>query len=160
MTDFSHAKKPFIVVSILAILFSGIILSVVYLPKLLIKKTTVSIGEATVTVEIAGTSSARETGLMYRKYLASDTGMLFIFPNESHHSFWMKNTFIPLDIIWISADKKIVYIEENVQPCKKFSPMQDTCPTLSPSQNSLYVLEVNAGWADKNEVRVGDMVAF
>lgn len=157
---FPHAKKPFIVVGTVALLFLGIMLGVTYLPKFLIKKTTVSIGKAAVTVEISNTPSAREIGLMYRKYLEPNSGMLFIFPNESRYSFWMKNTFIPLDIIWISADKKIVHLEKNVQPCKKFSPLQDVCPTLSPAQNVLYVLEVNAGWVDKNAINIGDEVFY
>jgi len=103
-------------------------------------------------VEIADTPSKREMGLMYRKEMAADRGMIFIFPQEYPQSFWMKNTPLPLDMIFISAGKKIVGIVEQAVP---FSLDPRGVPT--PSQ---FVLEINGGLAQKHGIRVGDAVAF
>ena len=69
-------------------------------------------------VELARTESERDQGLMYRKELDKNKGMLFIFDKEGIYPFWMKNTLIPLDMIWIDSNNKIVFIAQNVQPCK------------------------------------------
>ncbi len=115
----------------------------------------VCIGKACVGVEIADSDALRAQGLMFRDRLAGNRGMLFIFEHESLHSFWMKNTRIPLDMIWIGADKRVVSVKENVPPC-----VSGTCETYSPEAKALYVLEVNAGWAARNGIRVGDPVKF
>src|SRR3989344_2335385 len=83
------------------------------------KPSLVSLNEKTFEVEIADTSLERAQGLMFRAELKEYQGMLFIFPISEKHSFWMKNTFIPLDIIWIDENFEIVYIYENAQPCKE-----------------------------------------
>ena len=70
-------------------------------------------------VEIADTPEKRAEGLMFRDHLNENSGMFFVFDEESSHSFWMKNTLIPLDIIWINADKKVVYIKHKAQPCNE-----------------------------------------
>ena len=88
------------------------------------KPSLVSLNEKTFEVEIADTSLERAQGLMFRAELKEYQGMLFIFPISEKHSFWMKNTLIPLDIIWIDENKKIVYIYENAQPCR------ETCDSL------------------------------
>lgn len=103
-------------------------------------------------VEVADTPSKREIGLMYRKEMAADRGMIFIFPEEYPQSFWMKNTPLPLDMIFIGADKKIVGIVERAVP---FSLDPRGVPT--PSQ---FVLEINGGLAQKHGMRVGDSVRF
>lgn len=103
-------------------------------------------------VEIADTPSKREMGLMYRKEMAADRGMIFIFPQESPQSFWMKNTPLPLDMIFINADKKIVGIVERTVP---FS--LDPRGVSAPSQ---FVLEINGGLAQKHGIRAGDSVGF
>tara|TARA_A100001015_G_C14753034_1_gene618369 strand:+ start:295 stop:690 length:396 start_codon:yes stop_codon:yes gene_type:complete len=91
-------------------------------------------------VELANTDKLRRKGLMYRLKLPRDHGMLFQFENEKKHTFWMKNTWIPLDIIWINKEMRIVDIKSNVQTC-----YIDPCPTYTPKEKALYVLEINAG---------------
>lgn len=114
----------------------------------------VKIGDTTVRVELADTAVKRAKGLMFRKSLEKDSGMLFVFPTEGKHSFWMANTYIPLDIIWIGSDMKIVHIEENVQPCvvegSTMDKLRDLCRVYTPSENAKYVLEVNGGWVKEN----------
>ncbi len=108
----------------------------------------------TVDVEFAGTPQERARGLMFRKSLSDKSGMLFLFDKEDKHSFWMKNMNFPLDIIWISKDRKIVDIMKGVSPCG------DSCVSLTPGQEAQYVLEVNAGFADKYLIAPGDEVSF
>lgn len=107
------------------------------------------------TVEIAATQSERQYGLMNRKSLDSDRGMLFIFENEGNHNFWMKNTFIPLDIIWINSSQNIVYIHRNAQPCSSYY-----CQPIDPGQNASYVLEINGGLSDKYNISIGDKASI
>lgn len=108
--------------------------------------------EAVFEVEVADTPSKREMGLMYRRELADDHGMLFIFPDESALTFWMKNTPIPLDMIFIGADLRIVGIVRDAVPF-----------TLTPravDARSRYVLEINGGIAQRRGVEVGDKLRF
>jgi uncharacterized membrane protein (UPF0127 family) len=103
-------------------------------------------------VEIADSPAKRELGLQYRRDLASDHGMIFLFPAQSEQTFWMKNTPIPLDMIYISRELKIVVIVEQATP---FS--LDPRSVGAPSQ---YVLEINGGLAKRNGIRRGDSVSF
>jgi uncharacterized membrane protein (UPF0127 family) len=103
-------------------------------------------------VEIAGTPSKREMGLQYRRDLVADRGMLFIFPAESQQSFWMKNTPLPLDMIFINGDRKIVGIVEQTVP---FS--LDPRSVSAPSQ---YVLEINGGLSKRHGIKAGNTVRF
>lgn len=103
-------------------------------------------------VEIADSPAKRELGLQYRPDLASDHGMIFLFPAQSEQTFWMKNTPIPLDMIFISRELKIVGIVEQATP---FS--LDPRSVGAPSQ---YVLEINGGLAKRNGIRRGDSVSF
>jgi len=80
--------------------------------------------------------------------------MLFIFDTEDKYGIWMENMSFPIDIIWISADKQVVDIKTNAQACVI------DCETYSPQENALYVLEVNAGFVEKNGVAIGDTVDF
>ena len=104
-------------------------------------------------VELAKSSAEQEKGLMNRTELAQNKGMLFIFDKEGMYPFWMKNTLIPLDMIWIDDARKVVFIAQNVQPCKTL-----ICPTTSPSAKAKYVLEVNAGICQKIGLQAGDEV--
>lgn len=104
-------------------------------------------------VELAQTIEEQTRGLMFRKYLEPNKGMLFIFQNETKHSFWMKNTFIPLDIIWLDSNKKVVFINKNTLPCQI-----EECPAITPTDNAKYVLELNSGVADKIGLSVGDEI--
>lgn len=106
-------------------------------------------------VEIADTPAEHEKGLMYRDYLAEDRAMLFIFEKPGLLSFWMKNTLIPLDIIYISQDKKVVSIIAKAQPCPK-----DPCPGYSSQGLAQYVLEINGGLTKKLGIEKGTEVKF
>ncbi|HSF57230.1 MAG TPA: DUF192 domain-containing protein [Candidatus Binatia bacterium] len=108
--------------------------------------------ELTFQVEVADTPAKRELGLQYRRDLAADRGMIFLFPSESHHSFWMKNTPIPLDMIFISSDRKIVGIVEQAVP---FSTDSRSIPAAS-----RFVLEINGGLARRHGIQVGDSISF
>lgn len=119
------------------------------------KNNKVCVNDSCFDVEIAESSEERSRGLMYRKSLDENSGMLFIFDQEKEYSFWMKNTLIPLDIIWIDKDMEIVYIEKNVQPCQ-----EDPCPKYKPSQSAKCVLELNAGQVDKNNIKTGDKLIW
>ena len=106
-------------------------------------------------VEVATSDEQRARGLMYRQQLPLDAGMLFIFPQENLHNFWMKNTLIPLDIIWLDKDKKIVDIKPNAPPCQIA-----TCPNFQPNRVAQYVLEINAGLADKMGLKISDYLSW
>ena len=110
---------------------------------------TVKIGEQSWSVEVAKTQEQRQQGLMLRESLSEGNGMLFIFEEIDFHSFWMKNTLIPLDVIWISENMKVVDIQ-TLTPCES-----EECPSFVPSVKASYVLEVSAG---SFEGIVGDSV--
>ncbi len=109
-------------------------------------------GPSVVTVEVVASPGLIQRGLMYRKFLAPDAGMLFLMPDEDDHQFWMKNTLIPLDIMFISSDMKVAGILENMQP-------HDT-HSRGVGRLSRYVLEVNAGWAKAHGVSAGTSITF
>jgi uncharacterized membrane protein (UPF0127 family) len=108
-----------------------------------------------VTAELAVTEPERARGLMFREKLLPDQGMLFVFEKESAPAFWMKNTLIPLDILWLDRDRRIVHIERNVPPCKA-----DPCPSYGPGRPGLYVLELAAGAADRMGLKPSDRLDF
>ncbi len=108
------------------------------------------IGDKTYQVELATTPQQWETGLMYRESMAKDSGMLFIFPDEQPRAFWMKNTLIPLDMIFIDEQDKIVKIHRDVPPCEA-----DPCPSYT-SPPARYVLELSANQSLR--LRLGDQV--
>ena len=110
------------------------------------------VGKAVVRVEIADTMAARELGLMYRQHLAQNAGMLFVFKAPHPLTFWMKNTEIPLDMIFADADGVVTGIVANAEP---FSERQ-----LSVAGNSQYVLEVNGGFAQRHRIGPGDHLQF
>ena len=109
-------------------------------------------GSHTVTVEIADDPTERATGLMNRLELAEDTGMLFIWDADSSDSFWMKNTYISLDMLFIDVNGMIVFVKEDATPL--------STELITPTQSYRYVLEVNAGFTDSTGVAVGNSVAF
>jgi uncharacterized membrane protein (UPF0127 family) len=102
-------------------------------------------------VEVARTPEERNLGLMGRKHLGKDEGMLFIFEAEDYHSFWMKNTLIPLSIAFIDKDRRIVWMTD-MKP--------QTLDSHVPPKPILFALEMNKGWFSKNGIKVGDVVKF
>jgi uncharacterized membrane protein (UPF0127 family) len=103
-------------------------------------------------IEIADTEYETQTGLMYRSSMEKNQGMLFIFPEEAMHSFYMKNTEFPLDIIYIDANQKIASFQKNAEPFN-----ENSLPSNAPVK---YVLEINAGLSDQMGLEVGDSISF
>lgn len=106
----------------------------------------------TLDIEFAENDYERETGLMYRRSMEDRQGMLFIFPSEKPQSFYMKNTLIPLDIIYIDSDHKIVSFQKNAKPLD-----ENSLPSSAPAQ---YVLEINGGLSDQWKLAIGDSIAY
>jgi uncharacterized membrane protein (UPF0127 family) len=105
------------------------------------------------TVELAETSDKQALGLMFRDSLAADHGMLFLFPVESRRSFWMKNTRIPLDILFFDADLQLVSVAADARPCHT-----PHCPAYPSEGPAMYVLELNSGTAAELGVQPGDVL--
>jgi uncharacterized membrane protein (UPF0127 family) len=103
-------------------------------------------------VELARTPEERERGLMFREHLAADAGMLFVFDQPSLQTFWMKNTLIPLDMIFLSPDREIVGIVQNAEPL--------TLTGRGVNEPSQFVLEINGGLAARLGIRTGQRVQF
>ena len=106
---------------------------------------------ARIFVEVPDDLEESMRGLMFRKHLAGNAGMLFAYYDEKPRTFWMKNTLIPLDMIFVDGSSKIIEIKENVPPCA-----QDECPTYPSKEPAQYVLEVNGGFVQEKGVKVGD----
>ena len=104
------------------------------------------------TIEIADNEAETTQGLMYRRSMPDSCGMVFIFPDSQPRSFWMKNTYLPLDILFLDESKKIVTIQANRTP---FS--EEAIPSF---ENAKYVLEVNAGYCKRKSVEKGDLVKW
>jgi uncharacterized membrane protein (UPF0127 family) len=111
----------------------------------------VCFGSECFTVELALTPEQQSRGLMGRESLGPDKGMLFVFQEEGPHPFWMKNTLIPLDMVWMDSQGIVVFLAQDVQPCKA-----DPCPAVNPSRNARYVLEVNGGTAERIGLEEGE----
>jgi uncharacterized membrane protein (UPF0127 family) len=108
-----------------------------------------------VTAELAVTDEERARGLMFREKVLPDQGMLFVFEREDLHAFWMKNTLIPLDMLWLDSDRRVIHIAANVPPCRA-----DPCPSYGPDTPARYVLELRAGGAAANVIKTGDRLQF
>ena len=109
-------------------------------------------GDVPVTVEVAATPGQQSLGLMYRKELGANAGMLFVFDTSVEHPFWMKNTVLPLDMIFLGDDRKVVGIVKDAVPF--------TTTSRTVGVPSRYVLEVNAGFSEKHHVKTGDQATF
>lgn len=103
-------------------------------------------------IEIADTDQKTMQGLMYRSSMPQNAGMLFLMPREDIQGFWMRNTYIPLDMIFVNSNKQIVTIHANTTPMNESSYIS-TAPAL-------YVVEVNAGYCNKNNIKEGDLIDF
>ena len=102
-------------------------------------------------VEIAADNASRELGLMFRTRMAADHGMLFVFDQPAVQTFWMKNTLIPLDMLFFDHDYRLVNVQRRVPPCH-----QDPCPVYASTGPAQYVLELNGGEAEKLDLKRGD----
>jgi len=120
--------------------------------ELTLKKATNDSIVAILDIEFATTEYETQTGLMYRRSMQNDRGMLFIFENEIRRSFYMKNTEFALDIIFVNSDHEIVSIQKNAKPFDKSS--------LASEAPAKYVLEINAGLSDQWGLEAGDLIEF
>ncbi len=151
-----ESKRPFYWISgALIITLVGIVLFSQY--QKMADKNSITIFTAArpvkIQVEFAKTTQELETGLMDRELLEINSGMFFIFPDEKSRSFWMKNMLIPLDIIFISSTGRVNEITTQ-KPCPKI----ETCQTYESKLPARYVLEINAGQADKWNIIAGDVI--
>lgn len=105
------------------------------------------------TVELATDDASRQRGLMMRSALAADHGMLFVFPQMRPQGFWMKNTLIPLDILYFDAARQLVSMQQDVPPCEA-----DPCPVYPSEGPAIYVLELPAGTAARVGIQPGDVL--
>ena len=101
-------------------------------------------------LELALTPEDQAQGLMFRESLPPNSGMLFVFPTDEPHHFWMKNTMIPLDMIWMDASGRVLFVSADTPPCRA-----DPCPTYGPDGPARQVLEIAGGMAAKEKIAVG-----
>jgi hypothetical protein len=112
----------------------------------------------TIQAEIADTPQKRSTGLMYRDHLNKDHGMLFVFDQPQAWTFWMKNTQIALDLIWLDGKKRVIHIEQNVPICTR---TDDSCPQYrSNSEDAMFVLEIAGGTLGGYKIEKGSKLQF
>lgn len=103
-------------------------------------------------IEVADNDLERARGLMYRKHMPENQGMIFLFDEERPQHFYMKNTYIPLDIIYVGADKRVVSIQKQTEPLN-----ERTLPSEGPA---MYVVEVNGGYCDARGIEKGTLIDF
>ena len=113
----------------------------------------VKIAGKNIKVELVDTPAGHAQGLSGRQGLNNDEGMLFIFDKSSIYPFWMKDMKFAIDIIWISEEKKVIYIKKDAKP-------EDYPQSYNPESPALYVLEVATGFSEKNNLKVGDEIEF
>ncbi len=106
-------------------------------------------------VEIADDDASRTRGLMFRNELAPDRGMLFIFDREQPQAFWMRNTYIPLDILYFDSQRRLVSMSQRTPPCRS-----QQCPSYPSKGAALYTLEIASGRASELGVKTGDELLF
>jgi uncharacterized protein len=104
-------------------------------------------------IELALDAATQQRGLMFRDEMPTDHGMLFIFDRPNLQTFWMKNCRMPLDILYFDANYKLINVQQRVPPCRD---ADGTCPVYPSTGPAQYVLELNAGTAEKIGVKAGD----
>lgn len=116
-------------------------------------RVTMRLGDAVLTAQVARTDAEREKGLSGVTHLGKNDAMLFVFDGDGKPGMWMKDMKIPIDIIWLDADKKVVYIAKNVSP--------DTYPEVfTPKIDARYVVEVAAGTVEADNIAVNRTALF
>lgn len=109
--------------------------------------------EQTLRLQVSDSQEEITQGLMYVQEMNENQGMLFVFQNEQYLTFWMKNTYIPLDIAFLDKNKEIINIESNTEPLNTEKRYRSKAPAK-------YAIEVNAGWFERNEIDQGKMFNF
>lgn len=153
-------NKVFVILLAVAVL----LLAIGFLIVIEIRKTEeVDSGQVTMSIvgeefklEVADTPTLRARGLMGRSVLGENEGMLFVFDRSGIYPFWMKNTLIPLDIIWMNDKGEVVYIKKNARPCENI--VEALCRAILPRKIARYVIELNGGIAAKLGVQPGDPI--
>jgi uncharacterized protein len=120
------------------------------------RQVNVTLNRVELVADVAATNDQRSKGLSVKDTLNESEAMLFVFNTEREHSFWMKGMKFPIDIIWLDDDKEVVHVEHSLEPCIP----DEFCQPYSPDDNSLYVLETVAGFAQKYNVTDGTQVEF
>ncbi len=110
-------------------------------------------GAVAIRLECAATAEQRQKGLMFRTDLGHDQGMLFLLTEQESPSFWMKNTFVALDILFLDAEGRVVDLAEKLMPCPG-----DPCPVYRPAAPCRYALEVTGGTAMRHGIKRGDRI--
>jgi uncharacterized protein len=110
---------------------------------------------AVYSLELAHTPEEQAKGLMFRESLPPRFGMLFLFPEGGVHKFWMKNTMIPLDMIWLDREGKVLFVSADTPPCRA-----DPCPNYGPEEAAWDVLEIAGGLAKKEKIQTGVRLRF
>lgn len=105
-------------------------------------------------LEVAADEATRAKGYMGRAVVGPREGMIFVFDTDARHSFWMKNCRVALDLIWLDADQRVVWVEANRKPC----PAEGDCPSIVPMAPARYVLEFAAGTAAAESLKAGDSI--
>ena len=108
---------------------------------------------AVYSAELARTPEEQAQGLMFRESLPPRHGMLFLFAKPNVHKFWMKNTMIPLDMIWLDREGRVIFVSADTPPCKA-----DPCPSYGPDAPAVTVLEIAGGMATKEAVKPGSLL--
>ncbi|QWP76801.1 DUF192 domain-containing protein [Lysobacter sp. K5869] len=116
----------------------------------------VEVGGQRFQVEVAKTQEQRSRGLMFRDEMAADRGMVFVHDSEDLQAYWMKNTKIPLDILYFDSKRRLVSQQRNVPPCSA----GDRCPPYPSEAPAKYVLELNAGEAERLKLENGAEMKF
>jgi uncharacterized membrane protein (UPF0127 family) len=106
-------------------------------------------------VTIAASETELNKGLQGKDSLEENSGMLFSFPEPGIYHFWMKDTLIALDMIWLDEERRVLFVQENTLPC-----LEEPCPLYGPQEEALYVLEVNADIARKLGIEKGDQLTI
>lgn len=119
-------------------------------------KVNITINKLNLSVDIASTPEEQTKGLSIKESLEKNEGMIFPYDTSQILSFWMKNMKFPIDILWLDADKRVVHIEENLEPCPPLGP----CPSYSTDTLSQYVLEIAGGLSRDNGIAIGTQAEF
>jgi uncharacterized membrane protein (UPF0127 family) len=150
MKDLDLYVIPVAIVLIMAGIFFGTIFGTQPVDSAVFES---SRGNVSISLEVADSPAKREVGLMYRDNLPDYSGMLFVFPREQAVSFWMKNTLIHLDMIFVNGGLEIIQINRETPPCPG-----DPCETYVSVSEVKYVIEVNGGFCDRHGIKEGDRV--
>lgn len=155
LPNLTRTSRAIIIIALL--LFTASIVLIVYLNRSHQKeyRETITIREHSFSTQIASTPEQKEKGLMGVESLSDEEGMLFVYEEKGYRTFWMKDTLIPLDMIFVDDNHRIVDIFHNVSPCTT-----ELCSAYRSAKKAMYVLEVNGGLSKNYGFEIGDLVEF